>query len=135
MLLRVEKGESNPVDVKLAVQGLTSRTGRAVTMVDNVLPSEVRAGEIVGIAGVAATGQSETASNRSPASARPPRDGSPQRQPVDVTGNADPAKLRDRGLAHVPEDRHHVGLVLKFESAKTRSSVTTMTRALSTACS
>ena len=28
---------------------------------------------------------------------------------------ADPAELRQRGLAHVPEDRHHVGLVLPFE--------------------
>jgi simple sugar transport system ATP-binding protein len=32
-----------------------------------------------------------------------------------VTGVADPGELRDRGLAHVPEDRHHVGLVLAFE--------------------
>ncbi|RVC18503.1 heme ABC transporter ATP-binding protein, partial [Mesorhizobium sp. M7A.F.Ca.AU.002.02.1.1] len=31
------------------------------------------------------------------------------------TGAADPGELRDRGLAHVPEDRHHVGLVLAFE--------------------
>src|SRR5690606_37566203 len=30
-------------------------------------------------------------------------------------GIADPADLRRRGLAHVPEDRHHMGLVLPFE--------------------
>ena len=36
-------------------------------------------------------------------------------KPIDVTGIADPGELRDRGLAHVPEDRHHVGLVLAFE--------------------
>ncbi|MDB5552515.1 MAG: heme transporter ATP-binding protein, partial [Rhizobium sp.] len=36
-------------------------------------------------------------------------------QPIDVIGIADPGELRDRGLAHVPEDRHHVGLVLAFE--------------------
>ncbi|TIV73626.1 MAG: heme ABC transporter ATP-binding protein, partial [Mesorhizobium sp.] len=35
--------------------------------------------------------------------------------PIDLTGKADPGELRDRGLAHVPEDRHHVGLVLAFE--------------------
>jgi len=28
---------------------------------------------------------------------------------------ADPARLRELGLAHIPEDRHHMGLVLKFE--------------------
>ena len=36
-------------------------------------------------------------------------------KPIDVMGHADPAELRDRGLAHVPEDRHHVGLLLAFE--------------------
>src|SRR5690606_8607810 len=36
-------------------------------------------------------------------------------RPIDVTGKADPADLRHRGLAHVPEDRHYVGLVLAFE--------------------
>ena len=36
-------------------------------------------------------------------------------KPIDVIGHADPGELRDRGLAHVPEDRHHVGLVLAFE--------------------
>ena len=36
-------------------------------------------------------------------------------KPIDVTGICDPGELRDRGLAHVPEDRHHVGLVLAFE--------------------
>jgi ABC-type uncharacterized transport system ATPase subunit len=36
-------------------------------------------------------------------------------KPIDLTGAADPGELRDRGLAHVPEDRHHVGLVLAFE--------------------
>ncbi|TKB33377.1 MAG: ATP-binding cassette domain-containing protein, partial [Mesorhizobium sp.] len=36
-------------------------------------------------------------------------------KPIDLTGKADPGELRDRGLAHVPEDRHHVGLVLAFE--------------------
>ena len=35
--------------------------------------------------------------------------------PLDVTGHADPGELRDRGLAHVPEDRQPCGLVLAFE--------------------
>ena len=39
-------------------------------------------------------------------------------KPIDVTGHVDPRELRDRGLGHVPEDRHHVGLVLKFEEAE-----------------
>ena len=38
-------------------------------------------------------------------------------QPIDVTGLADPGELRDRGLAHVPEDRMEAGLVADFTIA------------------
>ncbi|RVI58574.1 ABC transporter ATP-binding protein [Sinorhizobium medicae] len=117
VLLRVEKGESKPGDVKLAVKGLTVRDSRGVTMVDDV-SLEVRAGEIVGIAGVAGNGQSELleaiAGIRKAAFGAVLLNG----EPVDVRGHADPAELRERGLAHVPEDRHHVGLVLKFEECE-----------------
>ena len=58
VLLQVEKGEANPGEVKLSVKGLTVRDSRGVTMVDDV-SFDVRAGEIVGIAGVAGNGQSE----------------------------------------------------------------------------
>jgi len=37
------------------------------------------------------------------------------RKPVAVTGHIDAAAVRRLGLAHVPEDRHHMGLVLAFE--------------------
>ena len=111
VLLRVEKGAPNPGDVLLSVRNLTVKDGRGVTMVDNV-SFDVRAGEIVGIAGVAGNGQSELleaiAGIRKPASGEILLYGKP-------IGNADPAALRELGLAHIPEDRHHMGLVLKFE--------------------
>jgi len=114
VLLRVEKGEARPGEVKLSVRNLTVKDSRGVVMVDNV-SFDVRAGEIVGIAGVAGNGQSELietiAGTRRATSGTVTLDG----RPIDVTGNADPGELRDRGLAHVPEDRHHVGLVLAFE--------------------
>ncbi len=114
VLLRVEKGEARPGAIKLAVSDLTVRDARGVTMVDRV-SFEVRAGEIVGIAGVAGNGQSELieaiAGIRAAVSGTVLLDG----RPIDVTGAADPGDLRERGLAHVPEDRHHVGLVLAFE--------------------
>lgn len=114
VLLRVQKGEARPGAVKLQVDGLTVRDGRGVAMVKDVSLA-VRAGEIVGIAGVAGNGQSELIEAicgiRRADSGTVLLDG----RPVDVTGHADPAELRDRGLAHVPEDRHHVGLVLPFE--------------------
>ena len=114
VLLRVEKGDARPGAVKLQVRNLTVKDQRGVTMVRDV-SFEIRAGEIVGIAGVAGNGQSELietiAGIRRAQSGTVLLDG----KPIDVIGGADPGDLRDRGLAHVPEDRHYVGLVLPFE--------------------
>ena len=76
---------------------------------------EVRAGEIVGIAGVAGNGQSELlevlAGIRQATSGEMILDGEPI-----VTGRASIRRCCARqGLAHVPEDRHRTGLVLAFE--------------------
>jgi simple sugar transport system ATP-binding protein len=79
---------------------------------------DVRAGEIVGIAGVAGNGQSELL--EAIAGMRPAVSGSVSLNGVDiaVTGRGDPAALRQRGLAHVPEDRQYTGLVLKFDESE-----------------
>ena len=110
VLLQVEKGEANPGEVKLDVSNVTVRDSRGVDMVKSV-SLQVRAGEIVGIAGVAGNGQSELL--QAIAGMRNITGGS-----ISLDGQSldfDPAKLRHRGLAHVPEDRHHEGLVLPFE--------------------
>ncbi|MBB6467652.1 ABC transporter ATP-binding protein [Aminobacter carboxidus] len=117
VLLRVEKDEAKPGAVKLAIKNLTVKDSRGVTMVDDV-SFDIRAGEIVGIAGVAGNGQSElmeaVSGIRKAVSGTVMLDGTP----IDLTGQADPGELRDRGLAHVPEDRHHVGLVLAFDESE-----------------
>lgn len=117
VLMRVDKGPANPGEVKLSVEGLTVKDSRGVTMVDNV-SLNVRAGEIVGIAGVAGNGQSQLieaiAGIRRAQSGHVMLDG----EPIGVTGDADPSLLRARGMAHVPEDRHHMGLVLAFEESE-----------------
>jgi general nucleoside transport system ATP-binding protein len=114
VLLRVEKGEAKHGDVKLSVRNLTVVDSRGVTVVDDV-SFDVRGGEIVGIAGVAGNGQSQLLETIS--GIRQAKSGEVllNGKPIDVTGKADPADLRHRGLAHVPEDRHYVGLVLAFE--------------------
>ncbi len=114
VLLRVQKGDAHPGEVLLSVRDLNVVDARGVEVVRGV-SFDVRAGEIVGIAGVAGNGQSqllETIAGIRKASA-----GSVllKGEPVDVIAGADPADLRRRGLAHVPEDRHYVGLVLPFE--------------------
>jgi len=114
VLLRVEKGESDAGAIKLSVKNLTVKDQRGVTMVDDV-SFDVRGGEIVGIAGVAGNGQSELLEAISGIRHAVSGEVMLEGKPVDLTGKADPGELRDRGLAHVPEDRHHVGLVLAFE--------------------
>ncbi|MDX8465161.1 ABC transporter ATP-binding protein [Mesorhizobium sp. VK23B] len=114
VLLRVEKGQSEAGAIKLSVKNLTVKDQRGVTMVDDV-SFDVRGGEIVGIAGVAGNGQSELLEAISGIRHAVSGEVMLEGKPVDLTGKADPGELRDRGLAHVPEDRHHVGLVLAFE--------------------
>ncbi|MDI7862836.1 ABC transporter ATP-binding protein [Rhizobiaceae bacterium n13] len=111
VLLRVEKGEAKAGDVVLSVRNLTVKDSRGVTMVDNV-SFDVRAGEIVGIAGVAGNGQSELL--EAITGIRAPVSGEIRLDDQPIAG-IDPARLRQLGLAHIPEDRHHMGLVLKFE--------------------
>ncbi|MER2605562.1 MAG: ABC transporter ATP-binding protein [Siculibacillus sp.] len=110
----VVKGPSVPGAVELAVEGLTIEDGRGLTVVTDV-GFEVRAGEIVGIAGVAGNGQSELieaiAGIRRAAAGRVRIGG------VDAT-ELDPAEIRALGLAHIPEDRRRTGLVLDFTAAE-----------------
>ena len=111
VLLQVAKGTSVPGRTLLAVSHLTVRDARGVIVVDDA-SFEVRAGEIVGIAGVAGNGQSELIETI--AGIRVPASGSVTLGGKDVTG-MDPAELRDLGLAHLPEDRQKVGLVMPFD--------------------
>ena len=117
VLLQVEKKKASPGEVRLNVENLTVRDGRGVDMVKDV-SFNVRAGEIVGIAGVAGNGQSELLQAIS--GIRPFSSGNIELdgEPLTLTNKADAAQLRKRGLAHVPEDRHHEGLVLRFEESE-----------------
>ncbi|MCB8840703.1 ABC transporter ATP-binding protein [Aurantimonas sp. VKM B-3413] len=114
VLLTVDKGEARPADVKLSVRNLTVRDGRGVVMVDDV-SFDVRAGEIVGIAGVAGNGQSELLEAISGIRRAERGEIRLLGRDIDPVREADPAAIRKIGCAHVPEDRHYMGLVLPFE--------------------
>ncbi|MBB4002663.1 ABC transporter ATP-binding protein [Aurantimonas endophytica] len=114
VLLTVDKQPAAPGAVRLDVRGLTVRDGRGVTMVDDVSLT-VRAGEIVGIAGVAGNGQSELLEALSGIRRAEAGRISMAGHEIDPCVEADPAMLRRIGCAHVPEDRHNMGLVLAFE--------------------
>jgi len=110
VLLRVEKTEAKPGEARLAAEELVvlSNTGaRAV----NGVSLEVRAGEILGVAGVDGNGQTELA--EALAGVRRVEDGRIYLDGEDVTAlGADP--MQERGLAYVPEDRAAKGLVQDF---------------------
>ncbi|SED06636.1 simple sugar transport system ATP-binding protein [Streptomyces sp. 3213] len=88
-----------PGDVVLDVRDLTTDAVHDVGLT-------VRAGEIVGIAGVAGNGQSELI--EALAGLRPVASGQVSLKGRDIT-HASATERRAQGLAYVPEDRHAVG--------------------------
>ncbi|MBJ7579062.1 ABC transporter ATP-binding protein [Devosia sp. MC532] len=115
VLLRVEKGPANPGKVMLEVQNLIVTDDFKVPRVKNV-SFQIRAGEIVGIAGVAGNGQSELL--ESIAGMRDQLGGQVlvNGKPLSLEGDDGAARARLAGLAHVPEDRLRMGLVTQFSA-------------------
>lgn len=115
VLLNVEKGPSKPGDVVLEVKNMSWADRKGITRVDNV-SFAVRKGEIVGIAGVSGNGQSELLDVI--AGITKPKSGEVIFEGKGVGQLADPQYLRREGLAHVPEDRQHRGLITSFDASE-----------------
>ena len=115
VLLRVDKGEAAPGAAVLEARGVTVIDGKGVTRVDNV-SFTLNRGEIVGIAGVSGNGQSELL--EALAGIRPLDAGEIRIRDVTVSEAApqDARAMRAMQLAHVPEDRHRMGLITAFEA-------------------
>ena len=96
--------------VVLSVKGLRVKGDRGHLAVDG-LSLEVRAGEILGLAGVSGNGQRELADAL--AGLRPVVAGSVALEGEELAG-ASPRKIIARGMGYVPEDRHHEGIVPSF---------------------
>jgi ABC-type uncharacterized transport system ATPase subunit len=114
VLLRVDKKPSQPGEPLLEVQELHVLDDRGLAAVGGV-SFTVRAGEIVGIAGVDGNGQTELIDAL--AGLRKTSGGSVVFGGTDVTSSSTDARL-DAGLGHIPEDRHRRGLVLEFTLAE-----------------
>jgi simple sugar transport system ATP-binding protein len=111
--LTVDKTPAKPGDVVLEVSDLVVTNSQNQVAVDGV-SFAIRAGEILAVAGVQGNGQTELVKALTgmvkPARGRVVLEGD------DITG-ADPTDLFARGVAHVPEDRQHDGMVPSFSVA------------------
>jgi ABC-type uncharacterized transport system ATPase subunit len=108
--LVVDRGESHPAGPTLTVTDLKVADDRGHQAVNGV-SFEVRAGEILGVAGVAGNGQEELVEALT--GLRNPTSGQVRLADRDVTGSG-PRELQQRGMSFVPGDRHRFGLVLSF---------------------
>ena len=115
VLLRVDKKPAEPGVTILDVQGLRVVDEAGVERVKGI-DLNVRAGEIVGIAGVAGNGQSElleVLGGYAEGTGTILVNG----EPIPLSGHgADGQARRATGVSHVPEDRQREGLIMEFSA-------------------
>jgi len=113
VLLRIDKAPAKPGETVLEVENLRVFDDQKVERLKGI-SLKVRAGEVLGIAGVAGNGQSqllEVLGGMIPGSGKITLNG----QSIDLTGkNSNGQTRRARGIAHVPEDRQREGLIMDF---------------------
>ena len=114
VLLRVDKGVSQPSDILLEVKGLHVFDDRGIEKVRG-LSLDVRAGEIVGIAGIDGNGQTELIDAMT--GLRKVAAGTVTVAGEDVTADSVYGHF-EAGLGHIPEDRQRRGLVHEFSIAE-----------------
>ncbi|WP_370402336.1 ABC transporter ATP-binding protein [Sulfitobacter sp. JB4-11] len=115
VLLRVDKQPAQPGEVVLDIKDLHVFDDKKVERLRGV-NLQVRAGEVLGIAGVAGNGQSEllevlggyaTGTGQITLNSKP----------LDLSGReADGKTRRARGISHVPEDRQREGLIMAYQA-------------------
>ena len=114
VLFRVEKTQASPGDVRLVAEELRlDRRGGGAAL--HGVSFAIRAGEILGIAGVEGNGQRELAALLTGLQ-RP--DGGCIRLDGEELIGLDPRRARELGIRHVPEDRQRTGLILDMSIAE-----------------
>ena len=116
VLLRINKTEAQKGDVVFRVNNLEVKDDLDVTRVKNV-NFEIHAGEILGLAGVTGNGQTELLEALS--GIRKIKSGEIKlfnETISDSINHLNPRELKEKGLAHVPEDRQRMGLISDFKA-------------------
>lgn len=110
VVFKTEKKPSEPKQEVLAIKDLVVKDSRGVTAV-NGLDLQVRAGEIVGIAGIDGNGQTELI--EAITGLRKSESGSVKLNGKELI-HLSPRKISESGVGHIPQDRHKHGLVLNY---------------------
>ena len=114
VLLSAEKTPAEPGAVRLEVSHVTLRQAGRQKPLLNDISFELRAGEILGIAGIEGNGQSELAESLT--GLRAVHEGSIRLDGQDLAGQS-AREVREAGMAHIPEDRLERGLVGEYSAA------------------
>lgn len=107
----MDRGDRKPGAVILKAEGLRARNSRGIEALKGV-SLEIRAGEVLGVAGVDGNGQAELSEVISGLLA--PDAGTITVNGADITYSSVHARRHRHHVSFVPEDRHHTGLVLDF---------------------
>ena len=113
VILQVDKSKAIPGEVVLKIENLEVKDDRDQIAVEG-LNLEVRAGEILGMAGVQGNGQREFVEALT--GLRPVVSGKAVIAGQDIT-HAAPRTVTELGVAHIPEDREKHGLVMSYTLA------------------
>ena len=107
---KVEKTEAKPKDIVVKIENLSVNNNKKVLGLKD-FSLDIRAGEIVGIAGVEGNGQTELVEALT--GMRSIESGNIIFKGKNI--NKDSIRQRiDEGMAHIPEDRHKRGLILDY---------------------
>jgi simple sugar transport system ATP-binding protein len=113
VVLSIDKADATPADTVLTITDLYVKDDRDLPAV-NGFTLEVRAGEIVGVAGVEGNGQRELV--EALAGMRKVVSGQMTLGDLDLT-KANPHQTHHAGVGHIPEDREKHGLVAAYSIA------------------
>ena len=111
---KTEKIPSNPKEVVLSIKNLVVNENRGIPAVKN-LSLDVRAGEIIGIAGIDGNGQTELV--QAITGLRKIKSGD-----ITIKGesiiNKTTRQITEMSVGHIPEDRHRDGMILEMTVAE-----------------
>lgn len=107
---KVEKSEAKPKETVVSIKNISVKNNKKVLGLKN-FSLDIKAGEIVGIAGVEGNGQTELVEALT--GMRQVESGIIEFKNKDITKESIRQRIDD-GIAHIPEDRHKRGLILDY---------------------